>query len=431
MSNFEIDIRSDDDACWDTPQAISLRSGEVCFTELVRNGGNRSDDFLQAPPVQLAFWITDNWWRLRWEPVVSDRVDPNWRLAHELSAIGGGYIWPRLRIWGEDTRVGLASRSDPLSMNFALRYTKDALVFVTADQFETAVDQFLEQATNANSDDKAALNAQFAALKAERNDPDIATWRRLEAKLGFDLDSAPDNLIENLLTYVEIYGHGGVEEAIVASQGEAAARMLGEEIDVAKRAGIVCDLREAIAAAGKIEKGSGNRIWEIAEKAAMAVRHGMGAQTGPLRNTRLAELLNISKEDFRGRDSETTRLHYGLRLQDEDREENVVALCARWSQGRRFELSRTLGDAIWSDNDALGPITRTKTGRQKFQRAFAQSLLCPYDDLLSYIDTVAPSEDDVAAAARHFHVSERVIQTVLVNKDIIDRQQFDEMVEAA
>ena len=76
-------------------------------------------------------------------------------------------------------------------------------------------------------------------------------------------------------------------------------------------------------------------------------------------------------------------------------------------------------------------MTRTKTGRQKFQRAFAQSLLCPYDDLLTYMGTERPSEEDISAAAGHFNVSERVVQTVLVNKGIIGRQQFDEMVEAA
>ena len=431
MNDFEIDVRTNANVSWDLPQQISLRSGELYFTELVRSGCNQSDHYLQAPPVQLAFWITDNWWRLRWEPVVSDRVDPEWRLAHELSAIGGGYIWPRLRIWGEDSRVGLACRSDPLSMNFALRFTKDALVFVSADKFEQSIDGFLDRAVDANSNDKAALNAQFSALKEERNDQSIATWRRIEAKLGYDVDSAPDKLIESLLGYIEAYGHGGVEEAIVASQGAMAADALEEEIKVAKRSRVVCKLHDAVAAAGDIGWESKKPIWEIAEEAATSVRRGLGAQEGPLKNTRLAELLNTSKDHFRARESEATRLHYGLRLRELDGEDNVVALCARWSQGRRFELCRTLGDAIWSGNDALGPMTRTKTGRQKFQRAFAQSLLCPYGDLLAYINTEEPSEDDISAAARHFHVSERVIQTVLVNKGEIGREQFDEMVEAA
>ena len=394
MGDFEIDIRVGTKAFWDEPQAISLRSGEVCFTELVRSGGNESDDYLQAPPIQLAFWITDNWWRLRWEPVISERVDPNWRLAHELSAIGGGYIWPRLRIWGEDTRVGLACRSDPPSMNFALRFTKDALVFVEADRFESSVDRFLDRAVEASLVDKAALSAQFLALKEERADDSMATWRRLEAKLGYDVDKAPSELIEVLLDFIKAYGHDGVEEAIVSSQGEAAADTLKEEIEITKKSGVVCELDDAIGAAGPFRRPTGKPIWEIAEEAAIAVRHGLGAESGPLRNTSLGDLLNVTKEHFRSRAIEPAGRHYGLRLREGYGEKNVVALSARWPQGRRFELCRTLGDAIWSSNDALGPITRAKTGRQKFQRAFAQSFLCPYEDLLSYINTETPSEDD-------------------------------------
>lgn len=431
MANFEIDIQCPADASWDDPQPIALRSDQVCFTELVRDGSNGTEDYLHVPPVQLAFWLIDNWWRLRWEPVISDRIDPEWRLAHELSAIGGGYIWPQLRIWGEDTRVGVASRSDPLSMNFAVRYTRDALVFVSADQFESTVDQFLKQAIEAPSEDKVALKTQIEALDNERNDEEIADWRRIEAQLGYDVDKVPDYLIETLLEYIEQYSRSGVEEAIVAIQGEAAIEALKEEISAAQNSRIKCDLREVVVAAGKIRKEPKVRIWESAEDAARAVRCASGNDRGPLRNTQLAELLSISKETFRRRESEANKLHYGLRLREGDGERSILALYARRPQSRRFELCRTLGDAIWSDNDALGPITKTKTARQKFQRSFAQSLLCPYEDLLEYINTEEPSEEDISEAARHFHVSERVIQTVLVNKGNIGRQKFDEMVEAS
>ena len=137
-----------------------------------------------------------------------ERVDLDWRLAHELSAIGGGYIWPRLRIWGEDTRVGLACRSDPLSKNFALRFTQDALVFVSAKQFEVSVDRFLDRAVEATLNDREALRAQFSALKDERGDENTATWRRIEAKLGYDI--APHELVELLLGYMSAYGSHGV-----------------------------------------------------------------------------------------------------------------------------------------------------------------------------------------------------------------------------
>ena len=125
-----------------------------------------------------------------------------------------------------------------------------------------------------------------------------------------------------------------------------------------------------------------------------------------------------------------------------------MALSSRWSADRRFEFSRALGDAIWSQNETLGPLTKAKSARQKFQRAFAQALLCPYDDLQAYIggDT---SDGALAAAAKHFHVSDRLVRSLLVNKGDLQRHRlgdfasvslltgyeplvaFDEVIEAA
>ena len=234
MTDFEITVASDSATSWDDPQPISLRSGDICFTRLLRDDSNALDDHLHAPPVQLAFWLIDNWWRLRWEPVAPEAASPEWRLAHELSAIGGGYVWPRLRIWGDDTRVGLSSHGDsPQGMNFAVRYLTDALIFISADQFEAAVDRFLQQATEARSDDRAALRAQLEALSSERGDQDAATWRRLEAQLGYDADEAPDHLIAAALECIATYGRGGVEEAIAAVRGEASIETLGETVSIA------------------------------------------------------------------------------------------------------------------------------------------------------------------------------------------------------
>ena len=72
-----------------------------------------------------------------------------------------------------------------------------------------------------------------------------------------------------------------------------------------------------------------------------------------------------------------------------------------------------------------------KTERQKFQRAFAQGFLCPFDDLRAYINTDEPGEDDIHAAARHFHVSERLIEATLISNHVIDRGSFGQMVDAA
>jgi hypothetical protein len=58
-------------------------------------------------------------------------------------------------------------------------------------------------------------------------------------------------------------------------------------------------------------------------------------------------------------------------------------------------------------------------------------LLCLFDDLMSYMDTSRPADDDIAAAARHFDVAERVVRTTLVNENVIERERLQDLIEAA
>lgn len=98
---------------------------------------------------------------------------------------------------------------------------------------------------------------------------------------------------------------------------------------------------------------------------------------------------------------------------------------------RRFELARAIGEAAWDSRAIFAPLSRAKTDRQKFQRAFAQSLLCPFDDLMAYINTPNPTDRDVVEAAEYFHVSDGVVRTVLVNKEVLPRERLEDRLEAA
>lgn len=150
---------------------------------------------------------------------------------------------------------------------------------------------------------------------------------------------------------------------------------------------------------------------------------------GPIRNTRLSEIVGTNVDHLGTRRRSKFDIPYALRLRQETG--SKLALRSIWSHTRRFDLCRSLGDIIWSGDDALGPLSAAKSERQKFQRAFAQGFLCPFADLQAYINTDEPSEDDIHAAARHFHVSERLIETTLVNNDVIDQASFEQMVDAA
>jgi Zn-dependent peptidase ImmA (M78 family) len=69
-------------------------------------------------------------------------------------------------------------------------------------------------------------------------------------------------------------------------------------------------------------------------------------------------------------------------------------------------------------------MSNVATARQKFQRAFAAALLCPEEGLVEFLGTTEPTDSDIAAAARHFHVNEKTVRSVLVNKHLMERRRL-------
>jgi hypothetical protein len=93
-------------------------------------------------------------------------------------------------------------------------------------------------------------------------------------------------------------------------------------------------------------------------------------------------------------------------------------------------LACVLGDAIWDPSD-FGVISKAKTDRQKFQRAFAQNFLAPYADVRRHIDPSGPTRDQIDNAARLFHVHPHVIDRLLRIEGVIQDQTFEERLEMA
>ena len=85
------------------PCRVRIASGETVFTNLIREQGRAHDDAVLAAPEPLAFWLCDNWWRLRWETIPPNGLSSaSWRLAHDIAAVGGGYS-------GDDSACGVIS----------------------------------------------------------------------------------------------------------------------------------------------------------------------------------------------------------------------------------------------------------------------------------------------------------------------------------
>lgn len=432
MIEFQIGIEEPKNGKCSEPDRLRILLGDACLTRLIRRGSHEPDDWLEAPPVPLAFWFIDNWWRIRWEPAPHADLNAEWRLAHHLSSAGARYHWPNVSIWGEGSRVGIAVHADANNLKPSLKFiAQPRLTYVPSSTVEDAVDRFIGYVLEHVGEASDGLDIEYRQLQAERADPAVETWRKLEAMLGFDPDDAPEGLVDSLVALTERYGLEPLQEAALAHQGERATEALNDCIEAAKSSNVLIRSPIDFDTKGRIDVGRSSLEppWRFAVRVANQLRHWLVVPPGPVRNKRLSEIIGTNVDCLRTKRQSTFDIPYALRLRQETG--SKLALQSAWSHTRRFELCRCLGDIIWSRNDAMGPLSAAKSERQKFQRAFAQGFLCPFADLQAYINTDKPDEDDIHAAARRFDVSERLIEATLVNNQVIDQASFEQMVDVS
>ncbi|HUX66888.1 MAG TPA: hypothetical protein VMV31_05325 [Terriglobales bacterium] len=432
---FHIEIRPPTER---EPTGIAVRIGDRALTRLLRPGASEPSDYLYAPPELLAQWIAENWWRLRWEPMPSEGATEPWLLAHGLRSISNDYAWPDALLWGQDSRVVVSAKPDPVGVVGPVRFLCEIEELpLAASDFEHGTDSFLKQMAHAPAPADSPLCRAIGTLFEERSDPDISAWRRLEARLGFDPDTVPESLMEQLGELAKAFAEADIEEAASAAPGPRAADILQQGIAFAQGAdGLACDFaaaRTLVALPLVARQGIARDDaipWKSAEALASDLRARMGV-VGPLADTGLRDLLEISSDPFES--ASACNLAYAIRVRTPSGDR--VGLRSKWRVGRRFELARTVGDLYYTAGDdaspgRLGPIARSKTARQQFQRAFGASLLCPYSELQALLHTDIPERDDVAAAARHFDVSEQLVLSTLVNHQSLSRDQFQKLTAA-
>lgn len=420
--NFEIHLGPGTSG--DAVRGIRIRFAETTLTRLFRPGDGESG-YVNAPPAALASWLLHNWWRLRFEPLPAKAEDlkiedlPSaWRLAHDLRSIDEGYRWPQAVIWGQDRHVRAKAEADPIGVTAPVRYLTSAEeLTVLSDDFESGVDAFLNVAAKGGD-----LGCQYRLLGEERSSPEFAAWRRLEAKLGFDPDDAPESLMQKLAEFGKKYGEANIEEAASATPGPGASQDLEDQVALARSAaGWEChfamqpSLREHWVLAASCAP------WQQAESSANAVRETIDAGD-VLLDAQLAELCGVVQDAL----AEPTgpRPDFGIRLREPGQKAHRVVVRAHWRTGRRFQFARAFGDYLLTQPSeplelgSLGPIAESATERQQFQRAFGAALLCPINNLQAFLSTERPDHDDIESAAAHFQVSPLLVKSTLLNHGV-------------
>jgi hypothetical protein len=436
VTAFEFSI----DAHWPRPPEKAVRdvaelrlsAGDQILTRLVDFERKEEREYVRSSAVSLAIWFADNWWRLRYESLRDGSVpSPDWRLRHELTSASGGTLWPPLMIHSTGDRVLLTpTYGRPLDEG-TLRYLLPDVISLSGAGFEDGVDLFFAQVLErgAQALDGEVLMTLVQSLGNERSDPEIANWRRLEARLGFDPDTAPSALMRKLAGFESAIGLSGIDEAASAEPGMRSADALSKAIAASKESEIVVDLSVADGLSRSRLREGAAPPWQLGREAADQIRQKAGVRDGPIRSAAFSELFGARAEDLKRKRGTARGLPYAARLRVR-RNTQQVALQSGDLRNRRFELACVLGDEVYSQAN-FGVVSKAKTDRQKFQRAFAQNLLAPYADVRRYVDPTDPSEEQMDRAADHFFVHRHVIKRLLILEGVLPEETFEERLEAA
>jgi len=408
--------------------ALGIYAHDMCLTEGKDALANRLREAPLLSAYYLAEWMAWNWWRLRWEPRSKAK---DWVYTHKTATIGGGYIWPNLTVFSDGQRIALIAKPTDERPQTPFRYIADRTVVISASEFESELDLFVDQvlqrlewASVAGSN----LEQVWKSVSEERRTPLLARARKIEALLGRDPDESDPQAVDQLVADAEELSISAIEE-LAAEHGQTGVILTSDELrSIAKQNGFDASPRNAV----RLPTTGLPRIgqvaaWQLGAQAARALREQEKLDGEPISDQKLADMAGVQAAAL-GIRTGAPGISFAL---DENINRGRIVLRSKWHDGRRFELARILGDRVAGPKGGrLFPATRAYTYRQKLQRSFAAEFLSPFDAVDERLagDYSVENQRDVA---EHFKVSELTIRTLLVNHGRLEREDLDGEFEVA
>jgi hypothetical protein len=378
---------------------------------------------IRVPIYPLAQWFVVNWWRLRWEPYTG--MSPTWLRAHAMASVSTDVPWPPLRFASDGAFIQLEARAERIRDVAAVRYLREVDLRIPADHFERAVDGLLAQvdariASCVPGD--TDLTELIAELNRERTDPRLARDCKLQALAGLDPGMAPAEWLRNASALADAAGRTTGDE-VIASIPALRDGLSGaiHAVEAMKRSSIDVQL---IGANEPADGAAAELPWQRGRRLAAQFRLDHGIGEGPVSMHILEQLLGVRLPLPVSATSTDRALIGGYRNGDGSGRTRILVATQR-PDNQRFYLGRLIGAAFAATaRDHVLPVTNADTAFQKFERSFAQELLCPWQVLDAYTDEHGTDDDGIAAAAEHFEVSEHLVLSTLINNGKLDRNRL-------
>jgi hypothetical protein len=367
----------------------------------------------------LAIWFTKCWWRLRWEPAALGLAKSSWRAAHELAFADRAFEWPPLVIGSLGEKLFAVCSPEEHSSS-GLRYVDSFRTSISGAEFESAVDSFVEQtiARLAGLAD-SELSVLWNKLAKDRADPDRASYRRLEALLGFNPDEASAELIQAVEGVAAKADPLAVNELVSAfgSSREDLNVLVSKTSDVIQPgAGIQGRILRVASPTATLHDGEAMKMppWVAGRRLAGQCRNAFGFGLEPISDQKLGDLLSLTSAQVCDEHLTMAQgLPFGVAIRNVDNDNTGFLFRRSQRVGRRFEAARFLADAHLSSPENTWMLeTDTKTDRQKAQRAFAVEFMMPFNSLSNFLGDDFDDES-LEKAACHYGVSSTAVQRQL------------------
>ena len=413
-----------------TSAALEIRFGAENATRFEDAWSQSVQQRARVSAYPLAVWLASSWWRLRWEPLPSRirllpdsaPADAEWRMSHELPAAGYGFIWPQLTFASDGETILATARSSAALSREPVRYLSEFDVLVSASQFEREADNLMDLVLRRlDSLGTTELHVLWSEVVAERSDPAQSIARRLEARLGYDPDDAPESIVDRLLDVASQAGAGAVDEIAPVCSGSDPSQTLNAVLALASQPGVIG--RMSAVPGIHLDNGVGIAPWQRGTLLAHSLRQSLRLGIEPLDDQTLAGLLQIRADHFNELSHSSAPLGLAIRSGEDGRLKLLFRKRNRLA--RRFEGARFIADYLAAEQrDRWLPITDAATARQKLQRAFAAEFLCPIESLRKYLGNEFLPEA-FEEAAEHFGISEMAIKSHLANNHLIPRNMAE------
>ncbi len=225
---------------------------------------------------------------------------------------------------------------------------------------EDVVDGFLEDVLARLDEDglrTTNLHRLWNDLMTERENPEVARFRRLEAQLGCDPDEVDEDTIRSRLGDAAALGEEALGEvaADAALCGHAFDCMMSASdiMETAGRSGFDADVGDVIALPEEetVPQFESADAWRVGKCMARALRDRNSLDGQPVSDQRLADFAGTTSRAITEIHRRSDGISFALRQQHGH---TRISLRSGWKTGRRFELARLIGDRTLGHREASG-----------------------------------------------------------------------------